>query len=101
MSITYDEVDAAMERLGFDRKIVKSNDKLKEEILGRPRYFIVYSKEGDKFKCWLIEKPGSAIVAGHDFAFLSYELASFGYIKDYDDLAKMIEKNRAPKLKRA
>lgn len=95
MDITYGELTKAMNSLGFKKRIVKSDDILKEEMLGRPRYFIEYYKDEDAKPFFAIfQKHDNSLVAKHSLVALFYELEAFGHIRNFDDLAKMIEQNR-------
>ena len=89
-----------MTGLNFKKRVVKSDDGLKEEILGKPRYLIEFYKNREPKPFFAaIQKPEDALVAKHSLAALFFELEAFGHIQDYDDLAKLIEKNRLAEQK--
>ncbi len=97
LDITYGELENAMAWLKFQKKIVRSSNTLKEEILGRPIMVIVYfNKKNDPFYR-LVDHEANALVPKDEIVMLSDELYQFGYIKHFDDLAKMIERERLAK----
>ena len=101
MKVTYGELHHAMENLGFTRKLEKSRDEVKERLLGKPRFFIGYIDKNGKLFYPLIQRSDNAEVLLKDLFHISRELCEFGFTNDYDDLAKLIEKNREAAQKAA
>ncbi len=100
LKITYSELDNAMKAMGFQSKVQKSEDEVKERLLGRPRFFIVYSDPASSGMLHaLIQRPEVELVKLYDIFHITEELYIYEYIKDYDDLAKMVVKNRLAERK--
>ncbi len=94
LKITYGELHKAMKNLGFQQRTGKSNDEVKEQLLGKPRYFILYFNETHKRFYPVILSEDEAMVDPYDLYHISRQLSDFGYIENQDDLIEMIEKNR-------
>lgn len=101
LKVTYAELSRAMKLLGFQSRIEKSKDEVKERLLGKPRYFIVFFNEREMRFYPVFQQGGDALVDAYDLFHISRQLRDFGYVNDYDDLAKLIEKNRLPEPKMA
>lgn len=96
--ITYAEFDKVMKsKFGFESHIEKSDDEVKEQFLGHPRYFICYyDKEGKKVY-GLFQREADAFVTNYDLFHCSRDMYMKGYTKKYEALLVAIEKQRLSK----
>lgn len=97
LDITFKEMDEAMARLKFQKKVVRSNDTLKEEILGRPIMVVIYFNKKDNPFYEIYERSPEDYVPKYQIASLSDWLYQLGYVEHHDDFVKTIEKERLSK----
>ena len=98
---TYRELHQVMDNFGFSRRVEKSKDEVKEKLLGKPRYFIGYFDKKGKLFYPIIQRSDEEIVALRNLLHISIQLHDFGFTDSYDDLVKLIEKNRQAAQKAA
>ncbi len=94
MNITYGELNKVMKSLGFQSRVEKSNDELKERLLGHPRYFIMYYDEKGELFYPVLVRPDDTPVPLYNLYHIARQLRDFGYTEEFESLAKMVEENR-------
>ncbi len=94
LNITFGELDAAMQSLNFKKRLERTKYSFKEEFFGKKIWIAVFfNEQSDRFYR-LTQQPANELVPKHEIVKISDQLYQLGFIKDYDDLAKLIEKNR-------
>lgn len=94
MEISFEELEKAMIRLGFHKKSERSRNTLKEALLKRPLVEITFFMPEKNIAYVLYEQPAEVPVPKREIVKISTLLYYHDIIKHFDDLAKMVEKER-------
>jgi hypothetical protein len=98
VKITYAELDRVLKvNYGFSSRVEKSDDEVKERLLGEPRYFICYSDKAGKLVYALFQKEDETLVKPYDLFHIARVIHDYGYAKKYESLILAIKKQRLPK----